>query len=171
MNKKLLIIGVGILILGMCGCTEITIDREYINYEYGFALNPPEGWVVAENETDESVVRFYSPQRNDVYINISKPYRLDIGLALSTFADDIEQVYHEIMDNFTVAHRDWRDIEGLNAYEIVYSYDEDDLSMKAKQVAVTKTRTVFLIAFIATNESYDEYISFVNQSIDSFRII
>jgi len=171
MNKVVIVVYVFLLIVGLSGCTQIEIDREYINTEHGFALNPPEEWNVAENVTEEVVVCFSSPLRDDVCLNISKLYRLDIGLALSVFADDIEEQYLEIVDNFTVVYRDWRDIEGLTAYEIVYAYEEGDTSIKAIQVAVIKSRTVFRISFIATNELYDEYISPVNQSIDSFKIV
>lgn len=171
MIKVVLIVCIFLLILSLSGCTQIDIDREYINTEYGFALNPPEGWNVTENVTEAVGAYFSPPLRNDVCLNISKPYRLDIGLALSVFADDIEEQYPEIVDNFTVVYRDWRDIEGLTAYEIVYTYDEDYTSIKAIQVAVVKSRTVFLISFTATNESYDEFISPVNQSIDSFKIV
>jgi hypothetical protein len=171
MTKVVLIVSVFLLILGLSGCTQIEIDREYINIEYGFALDPPEGWSTAENVTEEVVACYSPPLRNDICLNISKPLRLDIGLALSVFADDIEEQYPEIVNNFTVVYRDWRNIEGLTAYEIVYTYNEDDISMKAKQVAVSKSRTVFLISYIATNESYDEFISPVNQSIDSFKIV
>jgi len=166
-----IVVCVFLLIVGLSGCTQIEIDREYINTEYGFALNPPEGWNVAENVTEEVVACFSPPLRDDICFNISKPYRLDIGLALSVFADDIEEQYIEILDNFTVVYRDWRDIEGLTAYEIVYTYDEDDTSIKAIQVAVAKSRTVFMISFIMTNEFYDEFISPANQSIDSFKIV
>lgn len=171
MIKVVLIVCVFLLILSLSGCTQIEIDREYINTEYGFALDPPEGWKVAENVTEEVITRFSPPLRDDVYLNISKPYRLDIGLALSVFADDIEEQYPEIVDNLTVEYRDWRDIEGLTAYEIVYKYDEDDTSIKAIQVAVVKSRTVFMISYTATNESYDEFLFPVNQSIDSFKIV
>jgi hypothetical protein len=171
MNKLVNVVCVFLLIIGLSGCTQIEIDRGYINTEYGFALNPPEGWNVAENVTEQVVACFSSPLRDDVCLNISKPYRLDIGLALSVFADDIEEQYMDVLDNFTVVYRDWRDIEGLTAYEIVYTYDEEDTSIKAIQVAVAKSRTVFMISFIVTNELYDEFISPVNQSIDSFKIV
>jgi len=60
-------------------------------------------------------------------------------------------------------------MEEANAYEIVYSYEQSGTVQRVKQVAVLKTRTVFLITFTAPSDPYIQYITGVDQCIDSFR--
>jgi hypothetical protein len=171
MNKNLVFSGIVVLLLGLCGCTRVDIEFGYQNDEHGFGFDPPEEWVYVENASEEVSVRFTPPSRDNVVLNISLPLKLSIGLALSVYADDIQEQYPEVVDNFSVVYRDWRDIEGLNAYEIICTYEENGVLFTEKQVAVAKSRKVFLITFMAMNTSYDEFIDVVDAGIDSFGII
>jgi len=60
-------------------------------------------------------------------------------------------------------------MKGVQAYEIVYSYKQDSTALQIKQVAVLKTRMVYLIIFVAPSNLYIQYITGVDQCIDSFR--
>lgn len=159
-----------LLLAWLSGCTQTVPSRTYTNSQYGVALNPPEEWGIHENIS--GVVVSFSPLgRFNVSLNISSPVTLDEGLALSTFADRLEESFTLVQQNFTLVYRDWRKIDGLNAYEIIYSYRENGSSMEALQVAVKKGKTVFLITFATPVDLYPMYIEQVNQSIDSFQII
>jgi len=94
---------------------------------------------------------------------------LSEGLALSTFADQVEENLSESEMNDTVVYREWRSIPGAKAYEIAYSYEQGETVQRVKQVAVLKTRTVFLITFTAPSDLYIQYITGVDLCIDSFR--
>ena len=171
MKSKLFLSCIVVLLFGLCGCTRVDLEFGYLNEEYGFGFNPPEEWVHVENVSEEVSVQFTPLSRDDVVLNVSLPLRLDIGLALSVYADDIQEQYPEVVDNFSVVYRDWRDIEELNAYEIICTYDKNGVLFMEKQVAVSKSRKVFLITFMATNASFVEFIDVVDESIDSFAII
>ena len=156
-----------LLLVGLSGCTQTVPYRTYTNAQYGIALNPPEGWGIHENESG-MVVSFSPLGRANVSLDISSPVMLDEGLALSTFADQVEELFPQVVQNFSVVYRDWRKIDGLNAYEIIYSYRENGSSMKALQVAVKKSKTVFLLTFTVPVDLYETYIEQVNQSIGTF---
>ena len=171
MKQQLIIIGFVVLVTWLCGCTEISHDFEYVNNEYGFGFDPPEEWMVLENVSEEVAVGVSPLQRERVWLNVSTPSRSDEGLALSMFADRVEEQFVEEWYNFSVISRDWRDHEDLNAYEIVYVYDSNGSSVQVQQVAVSKSHTVFLIMFTASPFVFEEFSELVDQSIDSFRII
>jgi PsbP-like protein len=153
----------------MAGCAEQVSNRLYTNTMYGFSLNPPVGWQSAENESSDIAVRFTPFNYSNVSLRITPPFSLSEGRALSTFADVIEENLSESGMNYKIVYRDWRAMERAQAYEIVYSYKQDGTAQQIKQVAVLKTRLVYLITFTAPSDLYIQYITGVDQYIDSFR--
>ena len=94
-------------------------------------------------------MRFTPSNYSNVSLRITPPFSLSEGRALSTFADEVEENLSESGMNYTTVHRDWRAMEGAKAYEIVYSYEQNGTTQQIKQVAVLKTRMVYLITFTA----------------------
>lgn len=170
MTKQGFVLGVLLVVFVLvAGCTEQVLKRSYTNNVYGFSLNPPVGWHSVENESSDVAVRFYPMNYSNVSLRITPPFSLSEGRALSTFADEVEENLSESGMNYTIVYREWRAMEGANAYEIVYSYEQDGAVQRIKQVAVLKTRTVFLITFTAPSNLYLQYITGVDLCIDSFR--
>ena len=153
----------------VAGCAEQVSNRSYTNTVYGFSLNPPVGWHSIENESSSVAVRFIHSNYSNVSLKITPPFSLSEGLALSVFADQVEENLSESGMNYTIAYREWRAMDGAQAYEIVYSYEQSGTVQRVKQVAVLKTRTVFLITFTAPSNLYLQYITGVDLCIDSFR--
>jgi hypothetical protein len=153
----------------VAGCAEQVSKESYTNNVYGFSLNPPIGWHGVENELPNVAVWFAPVNSSNVSLIVAVPFTLSEGRALSTFADEVEENLSESGMNYTIVYRDWRVIEGAQAYEIVYSYEQNGTVQRVKQVAVQITRTVFLITFTAPSNLYLQYITGVNLCIDSFR--
>ena len=120
----------------VAGCAEQVSKRSYTNNVYGFSLNPPVGWHSVENESSDVAVRFTPSNYSNVSLRITPPFSLSEGRALSTFADEVEENLSESGMNYTIVYRDWRAMEGAQAYEIVYSYEQGGTVQRFKQVAV-----------------------------------
>ncbi len=157
MKKKLCILGLNILcILLLAGCTQQqTVSRSYTNSMYGFSFDPPSGWQQMENEDQNIVVQFTPGNATNVSLIVAVPFTLSEGLALSIFADQTEENLIESGVEYSIVHRDWRSISQLQAYELAYSYEQDGITKYVKQVAVLRTRTVFLITFTALDALAD----------------
>jgi hypothetical protein len=153
----------------IAGCAEQVSKRSYTNTVYGFSLNPPAGWHSVENESSDIAVRFTPSNYSNVSLRITPPFSLSEGRALSTFADQVEEDLSESGMNYTIVYREWGVMEGAQAYEIVYSYEQNGTVQRIKQVAVLKTHTVYLITFTAPSDLYIQYITGVDQCIDSFQ--
>jgi hypothetical protein len=163
------ILGIGFMsIFFIMGCIQSTISPLYTNDIYGFSMNPPAGWQQIENVLPNVAVCFAPDNISNVSLTIGVPFSLSEGRALSTFADQVEENLSESGMNYTILYRDWRSVSDVQAYEIAYSYQQNGIKTYTKQVAVLKTRTVFLITFTAPNEVSTHYLADVNQSIDSF---
>jgi len=153
----------------MAGCTQQVAHRSYTNTTYGFSLTPPAGWISVENESADVAVRFSPQNSSNVSFVVGVPFSLGEGRGLSTFADQVEENLSASGGNYSVVYREARPIPGVQAYEIAYTYEQNDgVVIRAKQVAVLRTRTVFLITFTAPNELYFMYLTAVDQSIDTF---
>jgi hypothetical protein len=170
MTKVRSILGISLLsIFLMAGCINQTLSRSYTNTTYGFSLDPPQGWYPVENESPKIAVRFTPVNSSNVSVTVSVPFILSEGRALSTLADQVEEDLSESGVNYTILYRDWRSIPHMQAYEIAYSYQQDGAVEYAKQVAVLRTRTVFLITFTAPEPLVTQYLTEVDQSIQTFK--
>lgn len=169
MKRQRIIPAVFVLMVFLLGgCTEQPETRSYTNTQYGFSFNPPSGWQQTNSKSSDVVVSFSPKNSSDVSLVVGVPFILGEGRALSTLADEVEQNLSESGMNFTILSRDWLSIPNVNAYELVYSYEQDGRMEYVKQVAVMKTRTVFLLTFTAPLTASTRYLSDVDQSIETF---
>ena len=159
----------GILLL-FCGCFETQLTTQYINETYGIGIDPPEDWIQQEYAHPQVITGWGADINSTVSLVISSSFRLDEGLALSVFADDIEETYPNQYSNYSTLYRDWLTVGGLTAYEIVYSYSLNDSDIKERQVMVKHTRDVYILTYKATFSEYDIYESVVDTSISTFSV-
>jgi hypothetical protein len=170
MKKVKSILGIGVVsIFIFTGCIQQTASQSYTNSIYGFSLNPPIGWQQIENELPNVAVWFAPENISNVSLIVAVPFSLSEGRALSTFADQVEENLSESSMNYTILYRDWRSIPNIQAYEIAYSHEANGSLEYTKQVAVLKTRTVFLITFTAPSTLSNSYLTDFDHCIDSFR--
>jgi hypothetical protein len=173
-KKQITIFGFILVLIAitLSGCTQE--DKQptlgYINQEYGFGLNPPAGWTINENTQD--IVKFFCPDQNDYQINlaIKKPV-----ISNETLNDVVEQLIeyysHSFFKNFTQISSKPITVNGLNAYEIVYSEGQEPYLLQHKQVLIEDNKKIYSLTYISLVDTFDTYISVVDQSINSFTII
>lgn len=180
MNKSFLIIGVAVLLIsvGLCGCFGTTQDDRlsglgYSNTYYGIGINPPAGWSVLENDPYGAIVRFYEPVEEGMNINlgVNGPGALYTGQTLNSAVEEIIETYTDLFNNFTLLLSNSRTVNGMNAHEIIYTLTQDDIQLKHKMVCVEKNGKVYILTYGATVNSYDDYLSIVEESINSLVII
>lgn len=178
-----LIITFSLITLGFAGCldenetgnndTDPLEGLEYQNTEYGFGLNPPKNWTLDEDDS-YGVVRFYGPIIDEYQLNIGITEPADLGGEdFETAVESLKQYYETIFPNYTLLNMNPTTINSMNAYEIVHTYNITDvveLKIKQKQVLIEKDSMVYTITFSASVDSYQTYISIVDESINSFKI-
>jgi hypothetical protein len=171
MKKVFSILGLNLLcILLLAGCTQHTTPapRAYTNDFYGFSFDPPGEWKQIDTDDNAIAVRFSPENISEVSLIVALPFTLSEGRALSTFADQTEENLLESGVEYSIVYRDWQTISQLQAYEIAYTYEQNDGTEYVKQVAVLKTRTVYLITFTAPELLATQYLTEVDQSIGTF---
>ncbi len=153
------------------GCTqENEDDSRYINQNYGFEIIPPVDWIINENTID--LVKFFCPDENVYQINLAVKEPIMSNETLGSLSQQLIELYSEsFFKNFTLISNNQRTINGLSAYELVYSEGQQPYMLQHKQVLFKKDNRVFSVTYISLVNTYDTYISVVDQSINSFRII
>ena len=181
MNKKILVFSMTFVLISitLTGCFENDSTGSnalsglgYQNSQYGFGLNPPDGWTIDENDQLE-VVRFYGPTIDGTTINIgiSEPSYMAAGESLESVVITILDYYHTYFTNFTEISNNSRTVNGMNAHDLVYTFTQGIYELKQMQIGIEKNKKTFVITFTASIESYDDYIALFEESISSFTIV
>jgi len=180
-NKKIAVIAIisiiiiavlSILLVWYSGFFNNLDDLGYSNSEYGFGFNPPAGWTKDTSGTLGVIVIFYSPINDDFSENINVIRDvLPIGISLSSFVDiGVDQCYNLYTD-FSLISSNPRTVNGMNAYEIVYTYNQGIYELLGKQVVVEKNSELILLTYTAEIEDYNVYFSEFEQSVNSLKIV
>jgi hypothetical protein len=163
-------------IIFLIGCTQNTEKNgsnnlQYLNEEYGFGLNPPEGWTITNESTPFTAVYFYIiVEKSIINLVIMEPVTLKNGETLSNLTEQALKEYPNYMKNFTLISSNERTINDMNAYEIVYNFTQDNHTYTRKQVMIQNNNEYFTIMYSAIQSSYNIYNDVVEQSINSFTI-
>ena len=162
-----------LLVVGLSGCTDTQEDASndlgYINDTYGYGFNPPEGWTESSSGTD-ILKTFYAPnESNTVRMSIA-PQPGGPAITLSSYVDSMAETI-ETDINYSLLSRNERTVNDLTFYEIVFSYTEDGDDIQEKYIYTEKGMKRFWIIYKAMANSYVDYASVVDESINSFTIV
>jgi hypothetical protein len=180
MKKSLLIIGVAVLLItvGLCGCFGTTRENRlsglgYSNTYYGFGLNPPLGWSVLENDPYGAIVRFYITNEEgiNIHLSVDGPSVLYAGQTLNSAVEEVIETCQNLFKNFTLLSSNSRTANGMNAYEFIFTLTQEDIQLKHKMVCVEMNRKVYMLTYGSTVDSYDDYHSIAEESINTLVII
>lgn len=171
----LVVVSIGVFLIignwgpGM-GQEDALNNLDYINSEYGFGLNSPNGWALGEASTG-GIVRYETHSEEEYLISF------DVTVApclpeqsLELFGGELLQLF-EANPNCSIISNNNRIINGRNAYEMVVVMAFDTMDVKQKYVLMKKDTNVFTQLYSAPLQLYDAYLSAVEESIRSFTLI
>lgn len=178
MKKAFLMVGILVtLILFLSGCTEdkSSVDPlenlEYKNTEYGFGINPPEGWNISEND-NYGAVRFTGPVVDNFAVNfgITQPFSLGSETLESISKEMISNYKQEDtgFEKFVEISNNSITVNSMDGHDIVYSYMLQGNKIYGKQVLVEKDNKVVVLTYAAVQSSYDKYVDDFDQSVNTF---
>jgi hypothetical protein len=177
MKNRFLIVGIFVILItvGLTGCMDERLKGlDYVNtdYQQDFGFNPPEGWTKDEDDP-YGVVRFYGDIVDDFNMNLglTEPGALGEGETLGSLAQDVEDNISKYFTEFNLVSSQYVTINGMQSYEIVYSYVQGIYNLQNKQVLVMKNNIIYIFTFAASQNSYNDYVSIVDQSINTFTVV
>jgi hypothetical protein len=181
MEKKFLVVGIFTIIItiSFIGCTEYQNEAlkglNYINNEYCFGLNPPENWEIKE-PFSSSIVSFRCPMEDSYTTNIQifvRPIETNETINI-TLMGIVEQIYGT--QGLNLISYELRKVNEMEGCEVVYtisnvSINEQIITIKEKIICTIKNEQLFSIKYDASLNSYNNYLSIVEESINSLVII
>jgi hypothetical protein len=165
--------------IGLSGCSEDKASTnnplsglDYQNSQHGFGLNYPDGWTVDEND-QFGPVRFIGPIIDSMTVNygVSDPATMEAGESLESLVIYLVEFYPTYFTNFVEISNNSRTINGMNAYDLIYTATQGEFDIKQMQVFIEKNSKTFTISFTASINSYDDYITLFEESMSSFTIV
>lgn len=156
-----------ILSIFLAGC--ITTEDSNTGQKL-YTIDIPSEWITINPTNNYDTI--YSPdQTNSIYFYITKPQTLDIGKSIGTIANDIIEREENKLTSFTLISSKNIDVKTLSAYEIIYTYKENNIDIKVKHAPMKDKDIVYELIYKAPINKYDQYISDINQAIYSFRTL
>lgn len=175
-NKIIVGITLVLLVIGLSGCTQQEEDPlkglGYVNNQHGFGMNPPEGWTTDTSGAMGLIVVFYAPINDDIRENINVLVdTLPSGFNLSSYADSAKSQASNYLTNCTLISSNTRTVNGMNAYEYVYTYTQGIYALEGKQVIVEKNSKLIILTYTANTDDYNTYSQGLEQCLNSLKIV
>ena len=147
-------------------------DLGYKNIEYGYGFNPVEGWNKSMDVKNGLLLSYECPDdsRINIVVGFMPPNCPDLHKP-----DIIDSVVTRKMNltNFSLISSNEKIINGLQAYEIVYTYNDYEFGSKyqEKYVLIKGNSGGIIMWYEYPIEYFDNYLSIVDDSINSVVII
>ena len=177
MKKQLLIVGVMLIliIVGLSGCTDkedgIFSGLGYINEEWGFGLNPPEGWSV-EYESSAYVI-FVKSLDDNITRNMTfaiLAFKLDENKTIRSLYESTLENLNNFSDATLISNKE-RTVNGREAYEIVAMKIKQNIQTEQKTILIEVNKNLLLIInYEGPLDLHDLYDPVIEQSINSLVI-
>lgn len=174
MNKKIIIkstlITIILLILILAGCITTTdnSEEEQNNNLANYTINLPDEWISIDPVNNYDAI--YAPNKStNIYFYSTTPQIINIGQSISTIANQIIEREENTRTSFTLISSKNIDVKTVSAYEIIYTYKENNIVFKAKHAPIKDKDTLYELIYTAPQNQYEQYITEIDQAIYSFR--
>src|SRR3989338_3079268 len=141
---------------------------EFVDTERGYSIYSPAGWTkdIAVSRSLGLRVMFVGPQFGDFItnVNVGTGYVSEGGV--DQFANSGPQ--DPFVKDYKLVSYKTVTIGNQAAKEVVYTANINNYKSKSKQVFVPKGDTMYIIAYVALGENYDQFLPLTQKSIDSF---
>jgi hypothetical protein len=140
----------------------------YENMEYGFSVNPPDGWSIEEMH---GLIAVQFTDVNTLYDSSS----ISVAVAettdsLSQFISSAKTTFANSIENYNLVSERSRVIGGLDCYEVVVTFTYAGRGLKAKQVYFVEFGKSFVITYTAIESQYENSLLDFENSLSTFRI-
>ena len=144
----------------------------YENTQYGFSINPPEGWAIEETEPLMFVFKDASNQTGatiTILVNQSGLPQDDPFLA-SLKQLYLRQYLAEPYEGYLITQRGARVVGSLNGYQVKFNASVGGREMRFDSVIFIETNQTFIIICGALSSAFDNLSSDFKENINSFKI-
>jgi hypothetical protein len=154
-------------------CITNEIKNCYANDRYNFSVIYPDDWQV-EGDAFGTTVAFSTPVGDNLTADCNV---IGIGAAKDNLTDQdfieyenkTDAFYGRIFTNYSFVSGGKRTVNGVQGYEMVWTYSMEAYNFKTQQVTLFKNRTAHKISCTAVQDLFDNYKPKFDSIITSFK--
>lgn len=148
--------------------------KSYQNNQYKFSLQYPASWNVKEAQ-GQYIAAFFSPEESssDKYREflgiktVSTSPKPDITLQEATDLWETQTTKESTANNFKVIERKSSTVSGLEAKDLIYTVDIENISAKGFVKVVLTKSNIYIFQYFAETEKYEKYLPDIESIISS----
>jgi hypothetical protein len=154
---------------------------KYTDYDLGFGFNPPEGWTIQGLGS----IDCFPPRGMNASEEVSLRVSIPIGPTYDIWhtTEEMKEAYRAMLSrwsnqsaNFSLVSQHSRTLNGVDAYEFVYTYNETPNNvtvppMKEKTILFARHNKGYMIIYQGLESLYSTYDDVAEQSINSMRFL
>ncbi len=145
--------------------------ESYVNSNYGFSIQYPQGWQVQENPTNAKAIVLFSDLQGGNLFDIDKKQYDTSQHSLKEFADTAFSAVQQALPSSTLINEGSLTVGGQDSYFIEYNSSSSNSTLVTKIVLVkADTTDVYAITFVTTNSDYQGPVQQFDNVVSTFAI-
>ncbi len=145
--------------------------ESYVNSNYGFSIQYPQGWQVQENPTNAKAIVLFSDLQGGSLFDIDKKQYDTSQHPLKEFADTAFSAVQQALPGSTLINEGSLTVGGQDSYFIEYNSGSSNSTLVTKIVLVkADTSDVYAITFVTTNSDYQGPVQQFDNAVSTFTI-
>lgn len=158
-NMKKFLLGVLIILLFLGSISHV---QAFTNEAFGFSFEPPSGWTTEEQT---NIVVFSEPNEEAFIMVAAEP----TDLTLQEVVSEISEIPNT--ENYTLVSERYMIVNGVDAYEQVFSAKIEDSEIKEKAIVFIKYDHIYFVLYQTPIAMYDEHMSTFDASFATLEIM
>lgn len=152
------------------------LNNHYVNAKMRFKINPPPGWTTNESAQAGTSIIFFNPSRDfdgqDWYdANLSVAVTPEPGLNLDQWFDGFVKWMTTSHPDYKVLSHEKIIVNGKNAVIFSAEFKQQNQSVKNLQMIILENKTVYSIAGVALQKTWEKYDKLIRDSLATFELI
>ncbi len=165
-----------ILFLILASTAILFSQQSYVNNDYGFQLNFPEGWKLKTGVSETIVVSASAGVNIEINVGLQGSGQLGdsalLKMGLEKFVSSMEDHFRTSYQGYQTLDHGQTKIDSVPAYYINYTIsDEKAEKMRGAQYYFVKNKRMYVITAGSPEAVYPAYEEAFKNSIDSFEFI
>jgi hypothetical protein len=148
--------------------------KTYVNSERGFSIAYPEGWTPVQG-AGRAIVGFASPKEGTAdqfqeNVTVSSEDLPSSSISIDQYTAAALGQVQKVITGFHLESSEDATVAGKPGHRIVYTGTQERFQLRWQQAFTIVGDSVWILTFVAEEDSYDRYVATARSMFDSFTL-
>ncbi|MEA3420909.1 MAG: PsbP-related protein [Acidobacteriota bacterium] len=144
----------------------------YENAQYGVRIKYPDNWTKNENYVANSIVTFFPDSNDTLKGRFSVPVlELEESMDMEWFKQAHIENLSLILTDFNITYNASTTLAGFSGYTLIFTFRQGTYTLKQRKIWTIENNTLYLLTYSVDQNLYSDYVSVVEQMVNSFEIL